>query len=99
MELENEPKKLVPFFGQGVIGQLRNSLVVDRDPAAIGLVEQPEDIKQSAFSAAGRADDGVDAAALELERHSPQGMDARIVFAEKTFDPFATERNFGVHEF
>jgi hypothetical protein len=26
-------------------------------------------------------------------------MDARILFAEKTFDAFATERNFGVHEF
>ena len=45
------------------------------------------------------ADDRVHGAALELQRNAAQRMDARVVLAQKTFDAFAAERNFGVHEF
>ena len=99
MELEDEPEKLIPFFSQGVIDQVRDAFVLDRDRAAVGLIEQTEDVEECAFAAAGRADDCMHGAALQLERHSPQGVHAGILFAEKTFDAFAAERNFGVHEF
>jgi hypothetical protein len=41
----------------------------------------------------------VDRAALELERHPAERVDAIFVFAEITLDPFATERDFRFHEF
>jgi hypothetical protein len=99
MELEVESEQLVPPFCQGIIDELGHRLVFYRDPAAIGLIEQAEDIKQCAFTTPGRADDGMHGPALELERHSAERVHAGIVVAQKTFDAFAAERNFGVHEF
>src|SRR5204862_5618784 len=99
MELEDESEKLISSFGQGVIDQVRDGFVFDRDPSAVGLIEQSQDIEQSTLAAAGGSDNRVHGAAFELERHSAQRMHARIFLAQKTFDAFATERNFGVHEF
>ena len=81
MELEDESEKLIPFSGQGVIDEVGHRFVFDRDRAAIGVIEQSEDVKQSALAAAGGTDDRVDGAALELERDPAQRMHARILFA------------------
>ena len=99
MELENEPEKLIPFSGQGIINEMGHGFIFDRDPAAVGMIEQSQDVKQRTLAAAGWADDRVHRAAFELERYSAQRMHARIVLAEKAFDAFAAERNFGLHEF
>ena len=99
MELEDEAKQLIPLLRQSVIGEMGNILVLDTDPAAIGLIEQAENVKESAFSAAGRSDDCVDRAALELQRHAAECVDPIFVFTEIALDPFATERDFRVHEF
>ncbi len=93
------PRNSFRFLRQGVVVQVRNRLGFDRDPAAVGLIEQTQNVKQRALAAAGRTDDRVHRAALELERHPAQRVHARIVLAQKAFDAFATERNFGVHEF
>jgi hypothetical protein len=98
MELENEPEKLIPFSGEGVINEMRHRFIFNGDPAAVGVIEQSQDVEQSAFAATGRADDRVDRAAFELERDPAQRMHARVLLAQKAFDPFAAQRNFGLHE-
>jgi len=40
MELEDETEELIPFLSQGVIGQMRDGLVLDLDPSAVGMIEQ-----------------------------------------------------------
>ena len=45
MELENEPEQFVSFPGERVIDQVRDGFVLDRDPAAIRVIEQAEDIE------------------------------------------------------
>ena len=99
MKLKDEPQELIPFLSQGVISQVGNGLVLDRDPAAVGVIEQSQDVKQRTLAAAGGADDRVHRAAFELQRDSAQSMDTRVILAQKAFDAFAAERNFGVHEF
>jgi len=99
MELEDESQELVSSSSQRVIDKMRDGFVLDCDPAAVRLIEQAEDVKERALPAAGRADDGVDGAALELERHAAERVDAIFVLAEIALDPFATERDFRFHEF
>src|ERR1700704_5126411 len=98
MELEDEPEKLVSFPVESLIDEVGDRLVFDRDPAAVGVIEQPEDIEQSALAAARGTDDRVDGAALELERDPAQRMHTRVLLAQKAFDPFAAQRNFGLHD-
>ena len=99
MKLKNESQKLIPFLSQSVISQVGDGLILDRDRAAVGMIEQSQDVKQSAFAATGWTDDCVHRAAFELQRDSAQSMHTRIILAQKAFDAFAAERNFGVHEF
>ena len=67
------------WLDHGVIRQVGNGLVLDRDPAAVGVIEQSQDIKQSTLAAAGWTDDRVHRAAFELERDSAQSMHPRII--------------------
>jgi len=46
---------------------VRNWRGADLDRTGVGFVEQPENIKQRAFAAAGRAYDGVSAPGLQIE--------------------------------
>ena len=89
MELEDEPEKLIPFPIQRLIDEVGHSLIFDRDPTAVGVIEQSEDVEQSAFAATGWADDRVDGPALELERDPAQSMHAGVFLAQETFDAFA----------
>ena len=98
MELKDEPEKLIPFSGESIIHEVGYGFVFDRDPAAVCVIEKSEDVKQSALTAAGRAHDRMDGPALELERDAAQRMDARVLLAQKAFDPFAAQRNFGLHD-
>ena len=99
MKLKNESEEFVPLLRQHVVGQMRNLLRFDRDRAAVGVIEQAKDVEERTLAAAGRTDNRVDGATLELQRYATQRVHARILFAEEAFDIFAAERNFGVHEF
>src|SRR2546423_12425278 len=91
MELKDESKELVSFSGQRVVDEMRDGFVLDRDPTAIRLIEQAEDVKQRALAAAGWADHGMDGPALELQRHAAERVHTIFVFAEIALDPFAAE--------
>ena len=99
MELEDESEQLVSFSGQGVISEIGDGFIFDRDPPAVRLIEKTENIKERAFPAAGRSDDGMHGPALELQRHAAQRVDTIFIFSEIALDPFATERDFRLHEF
>src|SRR2546423_759849 len=66
MELKDESEQLVSFSRKGVIGEMRDGLVLDRDPATVRLIEQAEDVEQGALATTRRADDRMHGAALEL---------------------------------
>ena len=62
MKLKDKSEQLVALPRQNVIGQMRNDFGFDRDFAAIGMIEQTENVKQRTFAAAGWPDDRVDGA-------------------------------------
>ena len=70
MELENEPNELAPFMRELVITQLRHRLRFDLNAAVVRKVEEPKNVEQRAFAATGRADNGMDAPGLDLQRYT-----------------------------
>ena len=67
MELKNEADELVPSICQFVIAQVQHRLQFDRYLARIRQIEQAQNVQQRALAAAGRADDRVNAACLNVE--------------------------------
>jgi hypothetical protein len=99
MELEDESEEFIPLSRQRVVHQMGDVFILDAHLPAIGLIEEAKNVEERAFAAAGWAYNGVDRAALELERDAAQGVDAILVLAEISLDPFAAKRDFRFHEF
>jgi hypothetical protein len=99
VKLEDEPKEFIPFPRQRVINEVRNRLIFDRDPAAVRVIEQAQDVEQGALAAAGGADYRVHGASFQLQGDPAQGMNLRVFLSEKALNSFAAERNFGLHGF
>lgn len=60
MELEHEPDVLIAKGSQFFAFEEADLLVVQRDGAAIGIVERTQDMQQSAFSSPRRAHNAYD---------------------------------------
>ena len=67
MKLENEAEQFVPFFGELVVSQTGDELMIDRQRPAVRTIEQSEDIKERTFAATRWTDDGVDSTGFEIE--------------------------------
>ena len=63
----------------------------------VRCIEQTENIEQRTFATPRRADHGVNASSLDLERHTAQGVHAFLFFAEVAFEPVATQANLCAH--
>ena len=61
------PISSLRFRERSSSGRLETSFGFDRDFAAIGMIEQTEDVKQRALAAAGWTDDRVHRSRLERE--------------------------------
>jgi hypothetical protein len=96
MELEDETDFLVAKKGEFVLVQIGDELPGDFDRAAVGLVEEAQQIEERAFAAAGRAHDGVDALGIEMKRDVVEDVDAVFLLAEKTVKVFAAEDELGI---
>src|SRR3954447_25846752 len=51
VELENEAEQLVSLPGQGVVDQVRDRFVFDRDLSAVSVVEETQDVEERALAA------------------------------------------------
>ncbi len=81
-----KPISFVTPLRQLIVGHMRYRFRFNFDPAVVRVIEQSENIKQSALATAGRTDHGVNAAGFELERNSAQRVHARFLFAEVTLN-------------
>ena len=97
MKLKNEPDEFIAFLRERIVAQIRDRFRFDRNRTGIGWIEQTENIKQRALAAAGRPDDRMDAARLEIERDAAQRVHALLFFPEIAVDVAATKRNLPVH--
>src|SRR5262249_25512214 len=70
MELKNEADEFVPLMCELVVGQVGHRFGFDRYTPRIGGIQQTENIQQRTLTAARRADHGVNASSLDLERHT-----------------------------
>jgi hypothetical protein len=62
---------------------------LDRDAAGVGEIEQTKNVEQRAFPTARRADNGMDASGLDLQRDTAQRVHAFFFLAEISLDGFA----------
>src|SRR5207245_2149836 len=60
-------------------------------------IEQTENVEQRALAASRWADNGVDAAGLEIERDAAQRMHARFLLSEIPLNLVAAETNVSIH--
>src|ERR1051326_9050086 len=74
MKLKNKTKQFVPLSGKDVIRQLRYRDLLEGDASALWMIEQSEDVKQRAFAAPGRTNNGVHCSPFEVQRHSAQSV-------------------------
>jgi hypothetical protein len=96
VELEDEADFLVAEEGEFVLVEIGDDLAGDFDGAVVGLIEEAEEIEEGAFTAAGRAHDGVDALGVEMERDVVEDLDAIFILAEESVDAFAAEDEVGI---
>src|SRR4051812_19005960 len=77
---------------------MRDWFRLDRNRTAVRMIEQSENVKKGALTAAGRSNHRMHAAGLELQSDTAQSVHARFVFAEIALDVFAGEkRSAAVH--
>ncbi len=79
MKLKDEPDRLIAFSCKLVVVQARHRLAIDRHPSAVRLIEETQNIKQSAFAAAGRAHDSVDTPRSERTAVARQSVGDMLV--------------------
>ena len=77
-ELEDEARLLAPQAGRLRVAQAADHLAVEHDLAAGGPVEPAEQLEQRALAGAGRAHQGHELAAADLERDASQGLDLAV---------------------
>ena len=97
MKLKDESDYFVASSSQLVIAQCGYGFIPDRNRARVGLIEQAENIKKRAFSAAGWSDNRVNRSRLKLQRDAAQCVHARFIFSEITLDLLTAEANFRIH--
>src|SRR5438874_4947779 len=85
MKLKNEPDEFIAFLRKRIVAQIRDRFRFDCNRTGIGWIEQTENIKQRDIAAAGRPDDRMDAARLEIERDATQRVHAILFFKEIVF--------------
>lgn len=95
MKLEDETDVLAPGCRPGQIVAVRHRPATDLDPALVRLIEQPEQIQQSAFTAAGWTHDRVDLSAPGLKRHALQHMDTAFALSEVPVQILAAQDDAG----
>src|SRR5204863_275076 len=98
MELENETDQFIATPRQLLVTHAGDHGRADLDRTGIGHIEQPENVKQSAFAAAGGADDGVESSSFHIERYAAQCVYTFFLFTEISFNVPAAERNFSFHK-
>jgi hypothetical protein len=73
--LEDETEAFAAEFGELVVGELGDVLVVEEVVAAGGAVEAAEDVHEGGLAGAGRAHDGDHVALVDIEGDAGEGAD------------------------
>ena len=85
-ELEDEADLLAPHARQFVVGQAGHVAAVEVVAAAVGAVEQADDVEQRGLAGAGRPHDGEVFAGRDVEADAAQGMHFLVADGEDALD-------------
>jgi hypothetical protein len=82
VKLKNKPELRVANFGSLIIGEERDVLISDVNFATVGMIEQPEEIEQRAFTATGRADDRIGFAWVQIDGDGLKHLDSALFLTQ-----------------